>query len=132
MATVARSGASYDASTSAFCLHIAGLLAGEAISAGDALYIKSDGKLWKSNGTAATAPAAFIGLAAGDADSGEAVTAYGVGSRWRYDKAGSLTPGAKYYVSATAGRLDTAATTGGTVAVAEAVSTKDIILIAVS
>jgi hypothetical protein len=132
MATVTRSGASYDASTTVFALHLAGLLAGEALSAGDACYIKSDGKVWKSNGTAVNAAAAFIGLAAGDTDSGEAVTVVGIGSRWKYDKAGSLTPGAKYYVSATAGRLDTAATTGGLVAVAEAVSTKDIILIAVS
>ncbi|HEU4588148.1 MAG TPA: hypothetical protein VFS11_05855 [Gemmatimonadales bacterium] len=132
MATVPRSGASYDVSTAAFALHVSGLLAGEALVAGDAVYIKSDGKLWKSNGTAVNAAAACIGFAAGDTDAGEACTVFGIGSRWRYDKAGGLTPGANYYIAATAGRLDTAATTGGLVPVAKAVSTTDLILIAAS
>jgi hypothetical protein len=43
--------------------------------------------------------------------------------------AAGLTPGARYYVSATAGALDDAATTGGTVAVAIAIDTTDIMVI---
>lgn len=97
---------------------VSGLLAGEAIAAGDALYIKSDGKLWKATGTANNAAAKVIGFAPQAASSGEACTAcfdvnfnYGAG----------LTPGARYYLSATAGALADAASTGGLTPVAYAV-----------
>lgn len=93
--------------------------AGEAIAAGDALYIKSDGKLWKATGTANNAAAQVDGFAAAAAAVGEAVTMvtdvdfhYGVG----------LTPGARYYLSATAGALETVATTGGLIAIAKALT----------
>ena len=95
------------------------LLAGEAIAAGDLLYIKSDGKLWKATGAAANAAALVIGMAAAAASSGEAVTPYW-GVCFRYGS--GLTPGTRYYLSgATAGGLADAASTGGTVAVAIAV-----------
>jgi hypothetical protein len=94
------------------------LLAGEAIAAGDTLYVKSDGKVWKTNGTAATAPALYVGVAAAAASVGEAVTPYH-GVTVRYGS--GLTPGARYFVSATPGLIDDAATTGGTVAIAVAV-----------
>lgn len=94
------------------------LLAGEAIAAGDLLYIKSDGKLWRANGTAATAPALAVGMAATAASAGEAVTPYHT-CCFRYGT--GLTPGVRYYASATAGAIDDAATTGGTVPVAIAV-----------
>lgn len=96
----------------------AGLKAGEAIAAGDACYIKSDGKIWKSNGTAANAAAKVHGWAAEAAAVGEAVTLffdvelhYGVG----------LTPGTAYFLSATAGAIDDAATIGGTAPIAYAI-----------
>lgn len=95
-----------------------GLTAGEAIAAGDSCYIKSDGLVWRSNGTAATAPAKADGIAAKAASVGEAVTLYR-GVDFHYGS--GLTPGARYYVSATAGALDDAATTGGTGAVAFAI-----------
>lgn len=90
---------------------IGGLLAGQAIAAGDACYVKSDGKIWKATGAAANAAAVVNGFAAKAASSGEAVTLlrdvtfhYGSG----------LTPGAVYYLSgATAGALADAASTGG-------------------
>lgn len=90
---------------------IAGLLAGEAIACGDLCYIKSDGKIWRSNGTAATAPAACVGIALEACAVGEAVTVmHDVNMRY----GSGLTPGAKIYVSATAGAIDDAPTTGGT------------------
>jgi hypothetical protein len=90
---------------------ISGLLAGEAIAVGDACYIKSDGKIWRSTGAAANAAAKVDGFAAVAAPVGEAVTIvfdvnmyYGSG----------MTPGARIYLSATAGAIADAATTGGT------------------
>lgn len=103
----------------------AGLLAGEAIAAFDACYIKSDGKVWRSTGTAANAAAKVRGWAAEACAVGEAVTLffdivcrYGAG----------LTPGADYYLSATAGAIDDAATTGGTAPIAYAVDATRIAL----
>lgn len=97
---------------------LSGLLAGEAIAAGDACYVKSDGKVWRANGTNADAAARVRGFAAMAAASGEAVTlVWGVNMHY----GSGLTPGADYYLGATAGRLDTATTTGGTAAIAYAV-----------
>jgi hypothetical protein len=97
---------------------IRGLLTGEAVTAGDVCYIASTGLVMLSNGTSANAAAVGFGIAAGDAALGEAVTLYRNVSM-HYGAA--LTPGAPYFVGATAGRLDTAATTGGTVVVARAI-----------
>lgn len=88
-----------------------GLLAGEAIAAGQLCYIKSDGKAWLSNGTAATAPAQCAGMALQAAAVGEAVSLY-TDVDVRYGA--GLTPGAKLFVSATPGTISDAATTGGT------------------
>ena len=100
---------------------LVGLLAGEAIAPGDTCYIKSDGTVWRTNGTAATAPALYAGVYLGSSNVavGEALTLHqNVVARYGSD----LTPGARYYVSATAGALSDAATTGGTVPIAFAVS----------
>jgi beta-glucosidase-like glycosyl hydrolase len=87
-----------------------GLIAGEAIAAGDAVYIKSDGKVWRATG-AAVAPAAVVrGFALIAAQVGEAVT-FAWDVRLRYGAA--LTPGASYYLSGTVvGGLADAASTG--------------------
>lgn len=97
---------------------IAGLLAGEAIAAGDLCYVKSDGYVWRSNGTNADAAAKFDGIALVAAPVGEACSIYN-NVTVRYGS--GLTPGARYYVAATAGRVDTAATTGGTAPIGFAV-----------
>lgn len=97
---------------------IAGLLAGEALAAGDACYIKSDGKVWLAIGTAANAAAKVDGWAAEACAVGEAVTIF-YDVTFRYGA--GLTPGARYFLGGTAGVLDTAATTGGTAPVAFAV-----------
>jgi hypothetical protein len=88
-----------------------GKLAGEAIAAGDLCYIKSDDKIWRSNGTSANAAAKCVGIAAKAADSGQPITIFR-GVSFNYGS--GLTPGAQVYVSATAGALADAATTGGT------------------
>lgn len=121
MALIAKSGTPSVSSVLPDASHkITGLTCGEDVAAGDACYIASTGKVMRSNGTAANAAAKCDGFAAIAAKSGEAVTLifdvnmhYGSG----------LTPGARYYVSATAGRLEDAATTGGTAPVAFAVDT---------
>jgi hypothetical protein len=92
--------------------------AGEDLPAGSPCYIKaSDGLVYKSNGTAATAPAAVHGWTALAYRQGQAATLWH-GVLLAYGPS-SLTPGTKLYVSATAGKVDDAATTGGTAPVAE-------------
>lgn len=129
MALVTRdSAASMDASTGMFAPQLTGLLAGEAIDAVACCYIKSaDGRLYMSNGTAAGEAAEFVGISAAPASVGEAVTVFGLGARFRYGTA--LTPGDKFFVAATPGRLDTVASIGGTVQVARAITATDIVVI---
>ena len=97
-----------------------GLLAGEAIAAGDACYIKSDGKVWLATGAAANAAAKVVGFAAQAAAVGEAITLF---NDVNFNYGSGLTPGAVYYLSGTtAGGLDTSASTGGTKPIAYAVT----------
>lgn len=103
---------------------ITGLVAGEALTIGDLVYIKSDGKVWKTVGSAATAPAKAVGMVGLDCSVNEACTILARGWRWNYST--GLTPGAKYYVSGTAGLLSDVATTGGTTPVAFAITATDI------
>ncbi len=113
MATVAKSGTP-SLSTTVPCPahHISGLLAGEALSAGDVVYIKSDGKVWKAVGTTTGAAAKVDGMVFVDTAVGEACSIY-FDVNVRYGA--GLTPGARLYVQATtAGLLSDAATTGGT------------------
>lgn len=112
MAVVAKSG------TPSLCTRlpgadcqISGLLAGEAIAAGDACYIASTGLVMKSNGTAANAAAKVDGFAAINAPSGEAVTLY---FDVNFHYGAGLTPGTRLYLFTTAGQIGDAATTGGT------------------
>lgn len=132
MALVTRdSAASMDASTGMFAGQITGLVAGEALDVAAPCYIKSsDGKVYMSNGTAANEAAEFVGFTPRAAVAGEPITLFHIGARFRYGS--GLTPGDKYFLGATAGRLDTAATTGGTVALARAVTSTDIVVIRAS
>jgi hypothetical protein len=113
MATVAKSGTPSLATTVPCPAHtIGGLLAGEAIAAGDLCYIKaSDGKVYKSDGSAADAEAKVDGMALQAAALGEAVSLY-FDVTVRYGS--GMTPGARLYLSATDGLIDDATTTGGT------------------
>lgn len=124
------SDVSIDAVTAQKSPQISGLVAGEDLLAGAPCYIKAaDGKVYQSNGTAATAPATCAGFAPRAVKSGQPVTLFGAGTRFRYAAAGTLTPNAVLYVGATAGRLDTAATTGDAAGVALCVTDTDIVVI---
>lgn len=112
MADIAKSGTPSPSTVTTQFNSLAGLIAGEAIAAGDACYIKSDGKAWKSTGAAANAAAQVYGYACQAATVNEAVTlAYDV--RFRYGA--GMTPGTKVFLSgAVAGAIADAASTGGT------------------
>lgn len=125
MAAVTRSKVGMDASTAMFAAQISGLLAGEDILIGAPCYIKAaDGKLYNSNGVAANEAAKVDGFSPRDAKAGEALTLFGRGARFRW--ATGLTPGAELYLGATAGGLDTAATTGGLLPIARVINDTDI------
>jgi hypothetical protein len=113
-----------DASSAQFAPQISGdVFAGEDLAAGDACYIKqSDGLVYRSNGTAATEPASFDGMTPKAYLSGAAVTLYGPGTKFEY--ATGMTPGIRLYLGATAGRLDTGATTGDATGVAETITAR--------
>lgn len=128
MALVTRSSdASMDVSTGQFAPQITGLYAGEALDAAAPCYIKSDGKVWMSNGTAANAAAAVDGFTPRAVKSGEPCTIFGEGARFHYGS--GLTPGATLYLGATAGRLDAAATTGDSTGIVKVVSATDIVVL---
>ena len=98
-----------------------GLVAGEALLTAAPCYIKaSDGKVYMSNGTSANEAAEIDGFTGKTYAVGEPVTLWGRGVIFEYGT--GLTPGAVYYIGATAGRLDTAATTGDAVGVARSIS----------
>jgi hypothetical protein len=118
--------AGLDSSTGMYAPQISdGLVAGADIgSASQAVtpcYIKgSDGKVYPADGTAADEKARLAGFAARFTKTGEPVTLFQIGTKFEY--ATGLTPGVALFIGATAGRLDTAATTGDAVGVARAVT----------
>ena len=120
--------ASPDASNALITGQIAGLRAGEAIDAGAPCRIGTDGLVYMSNGGAA-ATAKVHGMAYQSCVAGAAVTLGLPGVRVGQYSTG-ITPGTPLFVAATAGRLDNAATVGGTVAVALAVTSTDVVLLA--
>lgn len=86
-----------------------------AVKAGP-IYLKSDGKWANSSGAAANAAAKVHGWALKNYAANSPIDPYKSPTMpWGPVDA---TPGAPLYLSATAGELDTAATTGGTVPVA--------------
>jgi len=118
---------SFDANSIGNGNRISGLIAGEAIAVGDLCRVHSDGTAMLTNATALNATAQVWGIAATAAAAGQPVTLLGEGVRIRY--ASGLTPAATLYAGATAGRLDTAATTGDAVGVAVCLSATEIIII---
>lgn len=126
MALLTRSTkASADMNSIMYAPQIPDLVAGEDLDMAAPCYIKSsDGKVYMSNGTAANEAAEIVGFTPRETKSGQPVTLLGKGARFRYGS--GLTPGDKYYIGATAGRLDTAATTGDAVGVAQAITATDI------
>ena len=130
LVTVA-SDAGLDATSGAVNPQLAGdYYAGEALFACAVVQLKSDGKIWLANGSAADANAMIVGMVPRDYQVGEPVTVFTAGAQFRYAASG-LVMGAKLYLGTTAGRLDTAATTGDLVTngTAQAISATDIRLI---
>lgn len=113
MALIAKSGTPSLSSVVPEQAHVigSGLKAGEAIAAGDLVYIAAAGTVMRSNGTAANAAAKVDGIAVKAAPLGEAVDVYR-NVEVRYGAA--MTPGTRIYAFTTAGTLGDAATTGGT------------------
>lgn len=116
--------ASMDASTGMMAPQITGLMAGEALDVAAPCYIKSDGLVYMSNGTAADAAAIVAGFTPRAVASGQPCTLFGAGARFRYGT--SLTPGALLYLFTTKGTLGDAANTGHPLAIAQAIDTTDI------
>ena len=131
MALLTRSAdASIDAVSASVSSQISGgpngqggaLIAGEALDAVAPCYIKaSDGKVYMSNGTSANEAASIDGFTAKSRAAGQTVTLHGVGTVAYYAD-GGLTPGDRFFIGATAGRLDDGATTGDAVGVAKAIN----------
>ena len=129
MALVTRgSDAGIDMSSALYAPQIPDLYAGEDLDIAAPCYIKtSDGMVYMSDGTAANEAAEVVGFTARAVKAGQPATLFGKGTRFRYGS--SLNPGDKFYIAATAGRLDTAATTGDAVGVAQAITANDIRII---
>lgn len=121
------STASMDASTGMVAPQITGLIAGEDLGVAAPCYIKSDGLVYQCSGAAENAAADVAGFTPRACKAGEPITLYGLGARFRYST--GLTPGARLYLGATAGSLDTAPTTGDAYGVARAVTAQDIVVI---
>lgn len=112
MAEITKSGTPSLASLHPDLNRLPSLVAGEDLGAGDACYISaSDGKVYKSTGAAATAPAKVRGYAPQAVKSGGQVSLY---YNVRFNYGAGLTPGANVFLSGTvAGGLADAASTGG-------------------
>lgn len=140
MADLTKVTVDYDVNSVMRALVIPELFAGEALEDGDACYIKSDGKVWKSVSTVVDARtietgttdfveniSKFDGLVKGDKAVGEAVTLVGRGSIWEY--AAGMTIGAWFYASSNAGLLSDARVATGDSAIAKAIDAKHILIV---
>jgi hypothetical protein len=114
--------ASMDAASAETAPQRSGLVAGAALDAlAPCVIDPADGLVYMCDGTAANARAQFDGFTPRAYASGDSnVTLIGIGVKMRY--ATGLTPGNKLFIAATAGRLDTAATTGDAVGIVKVVS----------
>jgi hypothetical protein len=116
MAEIAKSGEPSLASTVPAHENTLPLIAGEAIAAGDACRLATDGRAYRASGAAADANARVRGLAFKAASAGEAVTLLRSG-RMKYGA--GMVPGTPLFLSGTvAGGLADAASVGGTTAIA--------------
>lgn len=120
--------ASADTHTIMYAPQIPGLLAGESLPPVSACKIDA------TTGRVMLAADGddFAGFNLDDKQAGEPVTLYSVGATFQYTTAGTLTPGQKLYIAATAnkGLLDNTAPTANVRPVARAVDGKHIQVIA--
>lgn len=129
MADLTKGTIGVDAISASRALILTGLIAGEALLAGDAVYIKSDGKVYQAVSTALDllGDAAFDGMVNSAYAAGDAVTVFGQGTIMSYGA--SLTPGALYFVSAAAGKLSDAAIVVGDIQICKAISASEIVVL---
>jgi hypothetical protein len=129
MAVVARSArASMDATTGMIAPQISGLIAGEASTGPAFFYIKAaDGKAYLTDATAADEKAQLAGFCPRAVNAGEPLTLFGLGAVIKFADL-TLSPGAKLFLDVTAnkGGLNTVATVGDAVGVAQAITTSAI------
>jgi hypothetical protein len=111
-------------------LRISELTAGSAIAAGDAVYIKSDGLVYSTDGTTETTQSSFVGLVARSYVANQPVTIFGQGNVFEYSS-GSMTPGNLLWVSgsATAGGLSDAKVLATDVPVARAINLTNVVIL---
>lgn len=84
---------------------IVGGILGESVSNGNALMVKSDGKIYKCDSTTQAYCDAFVGISNQDSISGE--NALYIAAGYKTDYSG-LTPGTVYYLTNTPGTIGTA------------------------
>ena len=108
------------------------LYAGEDLSAVAPCYIKlSDGKVYMSDGAASNEAAKFHGFTPRAVLTGEPVTLFGVGTRFKFGV--GMTPGTTLFIAAAdnytdPGNLQTTASTGDSKGTAIAASATDIVV----
>jgi hypothetical protein len=108
------------------------LYAGEDLAAVAPCYIKlSDGKVYMSDGAASNEAAKFHGFTARATLTGEPVTLFGAGTRFKFGS--GMTPGTTLFIAASdaytdPGNLADAASTGDSKGTAFAVSASDIVV----
>lgn len=119
--------ASVDTSTGMMAAQVTGLRAGEALGAAAPCYIHSNGMVYQCVGAAEGPAADFAGMTPRACTAGEPITLYGLGARFRYGT--GLTPGARLYIGATAGTLDTEPTVGDPHGIARVITPQDIVVI---
>lgn len=127
MALVTITGSiSYDGAHPEF--RLAEKVAGEALIAGYACYLKSDDKIYHAGTSVATGTTqvAFDGFVMRNYAAGEAVTLIGRDNVIMVDGNAGLTIGKELYLSATAGVLSDAKIAGSDQPVAKAISTSAI------
>jgi hypothetical protein len=142
MSDLTRNAPSVDGFSANRGVVITQLKAGEALSAGDTVFIHSDSKVYQSDAVdhvdsltleaGTTDPvitvSKFDGMVNADYAVGEPVTIFGAGNILTKYATG-LTPGAFYWVSGTQGSLSDARVASNDSAVAKAVSTTDVLVL---
>lgn len=125
VARVAGQTSSLDGSSGEVAPQIYDYSAGEDIETGMPVYLKtSDLKLYRADGTANDEKASILGFSGRTVKAGMKLTVFGPGAI--FGGYTGMTPKALFYVGATPGRLDDAPTTGGTRAVARAITPTEV------
>lgn len=130
MSDITKANASMDTVSAQYTPPITGLYAGEALGIAVPCYIdSSDGLVYQcvtSGSTAGQEGIEAVGFTARATKSGEPVTLFGNGVRFRY--AAAMTPGDRLYVSGTAGKLSDAQISSDDAGVAMVLTATDILV----